>query len=216
MKFIIKKSILFILLFFFYQCEEGKQKNSDMGASALLLLQPASTQTNSTTSSTQDVETKAEGSLYSTTVNASSTSAWMYVSLKEGGKKASSDIQWDIRFKRFVIGTNSGTSGSGNGGSCDTTKSSVTDASINASTCTLVIDSVQSQTGEGGFGSASESASPSMFTWYSYDGTSHLLSSKRLVYIVRGSDGTLYRLQMLDYYSSAGTSGYMKFYWKGL
>ncbi len=206
--------IVFVLVF---NCVGEKKASDDTLASALLLVLPASAgSTNASTSSSGSVETTLTSGVYTTVANASSTSEWVYVSLKEGGKKADSSTQWDIRFKRFVVSTNSGTSGAGSGGSCDTTKTNLSDASINVSSCTIVVDSIQSQTGDGGFGNASDSASPSMFSWYNYDGNTHLLSTKRLVYLVRGSEGTNYLLQILDYYSSAGTSGYMKFNWKTL
>ena len=212
MKFIFFLSIIILCGL---NCIGEKKASEDTLASTILLILPAfSDSANSVTSSSGAVDTTQSSGIYTTVANASSTSEWVYVSLKESGKKATASSQWDIRFKRYVIGTNSGTSGSGSGGSCDTTKTNLLDHSINTSTCPLVSDSSQSQSGEGGFGTANESASPSMIFWYSYDGISHLLRTKNLVYLVRGNDGAIYSLQMLDYYSSAGTSGYMKFTWK--
>ncbi|GBF51028.1 hypothetical protein LPTSP4_25590 [Leptospira ryugenii] len=211
----VQKTFLFFPFFVISIIHCADSKKSSGADAALLLLQP-SVSSSSNASGGISVETTYDGNFFTTTANASSSSEWVYVSLKSGGKKASSDIQWDIRFKRFVIGTNSGTSGTGSGGSCSTNSTEIGSTSINQSSCTLVSDSQQTQTGDGGFGNASESASPSLFTWYNYDSNTHILSSKRLVYVLRGSDGTFYKLQMLDYYSSAGTSGYMKFIWKGL
>lgn len=212
-----KLVIVPICILFAINCVGEKKASEDALASALLLVAPVSTgSANTTTLSSGSVETTQTSGIHTTIVNASSTAEWVYVSLKESGKKTSSTSQWDLRFKRFVIGTNSGTSGTGSGGSCDTSKTNLSDANINAATCSLVIDSVQSQTGDGGFGNANDSASPSMFSWYNYDGSTHLLTSKGLVYLIMGSEGSLYRLQMLDYYSSAGTAGYMKFNWKSL
>jgi hypothetical protein len=214
---ISKFSILIICSCVLTVCSPTGKASDDAVASALILLDPNVRGTSNTaTTSAGTVETSVSNGVYATVANASSSSEWVYVSLKEGGKKAGSSSQWDLRFKRFVIGTNSGTSGSGNGGSCDTTKTDLSDASITSSICTIAVDSTQSQTSDGGFGSANDSASPSMFVWYNYDGTTHLLKTKNLVYLIRGSEGTYYRLQMLDYYSSAGTSGYMKFSWKSL
>ncbi|TGN13726.1 HmuY family protein [Leptospira ilyithenensis] len=187
-----------IVLFGLFAINCPKEKTTDDGsAAALLLLVSDSTKV-----------------IPGITINATSSSEWAHVNLKSADPSVTvtNSDAWDVRFKRFVIATNSGTSGSKNGGSCELATSDYDDTTISSSSCTIVVDSLQSQTGDGGFGSANENASPSMFLWYSYDGTTHILSSKKKVYLIRGSDGTSYfKFQMLDYYSLAGTSGYPKF-----
>ena len=52
--------------------------------------------------------------------------------------------------------------------------------------------------------------------WYDYDVTTHVLTPREVVYVVRGGNGRYYKLEMLDYYHSAGTAGYPAFRWAAL
>ena len=49
------------------------------------------------------------------------------------------------------------------------------------------------------------------YGWYDYDGTGHILTPKRRVYVVRGAEGELFAVQILSYYSDVGSSGWPKF-----
>lgn len=162
------------------------------------------------------VVTKQDGASFITEVNASSTRRRIYVDLNQDGIAAPESGNWDLHFKRFVIGTNSGTSGSGSGGSCST--GSVNFAAItNATTCINQIDSIQTQNGEG-FGDVNDSASPPMFLWYDYDIDNHSITAKNTVYIIQSYNGyNRFKIQMLDYYSqSGGAPGYPRFRWAKL
>lgn len=78
----------------------------------------------------------------------------------------------------------------------------------------IQVDTNQSQDGAG-FADVNDSASPVLFNWYTYNNT--ILTAKNNVYVIRDSNGTsFFKLQMLDYYSSSGTSGYPKFRWAKL
>jgi len=78
----------------------------------------------------------------------------------------------------------------------------------------IQVDTNQSQDGAG-FADVNDSASPVLFNWYTYNNT--ILTAKNNVYVIRDSKGTsFFKLQMLDYYSSSGTSGYPKFRWAKL
>ncbi|TGM11948.1 heme-binding protein HmuY [Leptospira selangorensis] len=160
-----------------------------------------------------DTTTTGSGTL-TTIVNATASGCWVYIDLKAGGVETTKSGTWDLRFKRFVIGTNSGTSGSGDGGSCFN-PSDTNLASVTGSDCTLEIDKLMSQTGGGGFGTATENASPALWDWYDYDGTTHILSPKARGYLIQGSDGVShFGLEVLDYYDGASTSGFPSFKWK--
>ncbi|TGK44585.1 HmuY family protein [Leptospira andrefontaineae] len=152
---------------------------------------------------------------FTTRVNATASNCWAYIDLKAGGVETTQSGTWDLKFKRFVIGTNSGTSGSGNGGSCfnagDTNLAAVTGGD-----CTPEVDDLMSQTGGGGFGTATEDASPALWDWYDYNGTTHILSPKSRGYLIQGSDGSFFGLEVTDYYDNAGTSGFPTFTWKNL
>ncbi|EQA36722.1 HmuY protein [Leptospira inadai serovar Lyme str. 10] len=162
-------------------------------------------------------ETTTTGSgTFTTQVNATASGCWAYLDLKAGGIETTQSGTWDLRFKRFVIGTNSGTSGSGNGGACfnagETSLSNVTGGD-----CTPKVDQLMSQTGGGGFGTATENASPALWDWYDYNGTSHVLKPKSRGYLIQGSNGTsFFGLEMTDYYDNANTGGFPTFKWKRL
>lgn len=171
--------------------------------------------------------TTTGGTTKTTEVNASAYECWTYVDLKSGGAKTTVDGDWDLKFKRFVIGTNSGTSGSGSAGSCDSGKTASNfgtvaitdgDCNVDAPTGGMTVDEAQTASGGGGFGSANESASPVLFEWYDYGQLDHTLNPKDKSYVIRASNGTSYfAFKMVGYYSTvSGTSGYPRFDWKPL
>jgi hypothetical protein len=50
--------------------------------------------------------------------------------------------------------------------------------------------------------------------WYDYDPTTHALSARDdVVYVVHTPEGNYFKVQMLDYYDEAGTSGYVSLRW---
>ena len=209
-------SIYFLIL----GCNSQTTSSDEDVALALLLLNTDATQSESGNCSLRENGVVTSGSPLRTQVNASSTRCWMLISLENNGIQiAGNEANWDLRFRRFVIGTNSGTSGSGQSAACDT---GLTDFNVvnagNKGNCSsnseFIIDSIQTQEGAG-FADVNDSANSVLFNWYSYNNT--VLTAKTNVYIIRGSNGiTIFKLQMLDYYSAAGTSGYPQFRWSRL
>lgn len=210
------------LIVLFADCSM-KPKAEDDSAALLFLLTGGNTNNLPCTATANAVSTTGS---YTTTVNASSACAWIYLSLKSNGVAVDSSAQWDIAFKRYNVATNSGTSGSGSGGACDSGSTNFA-ATYNGSECTAVVDVKLSSAGGGPVSASSESINPVLAApldlspmppgygaWYTYSNT--ILTAKTNVYIVTGSDGSKYALQMLDYYNAAGTSGYPKFQWKKL
>jgi len=219
-----KPSIFTILLAFSFAVHCKEKKSSEEEALALLLLlNSESSQVSS--GSNQGCPIREDAIVLTSgdevRVNASSSRCWMLVRLRGGTATqiAPGSDDWDIRLRRFVIGTNSGTSGGGSGGACDT---GLTDfAGVNsgnlgncANSANFQVDSIQTQQGAG-FGDVNDSANPVLFNWYSY--TIGVLTAKDNVYILRGKDGSsLLKFQMRGYYSQAGTSGYPTFRWAPL
>lgn len=215
----MKKTLLIALALSQLFCLDAPDKSENSSAIALLLVDSdflASPQ-RGTAAPANQVKTTVRNGSFLTEVNATSSRHWVYVDLKQGGVAVLADGNWDLRFKRFVIGTNGGTSGTGRGGACDTGLIHFVNVGI-ATTClngTILADTIQSQDGEG-FGDVNESANPALFHWYAYTNT--ILKAKENVYIIQGSDGlSRFKLQMTDYYSrQAGTSGYPTFRWERL
>ncbi|PJZ43848.1 HmuY family protein [Leptospira brenneri] len=200
--------VLFVLFSVSFVNCTPKSSSDDGSSAALLLL--------------TDAVAATEG----TTINATSTTTWVHVNLKANAAIVGGADRWDLRFKRYNIATNSGTSGSGSGGACDTGSTNYF-AEYSGSECTKVVDVQLSSSGGGPISGSTESINPVIAapldltpmpagygTWYSYSNT--ILTAKPNVYIITGEDGAKYVLQMLDYYSSAGTSGNPRFRWRKL
>src|SRR5262249_13085021 len=136
------------------------------------------------------------------------THAWVYLSLKTGAKVALGDLDalhslaWDLAFKRYIVRTNGGDSGPGKGG---------------AIKVTLPWDQVDHST----LGGAVVPAEPwrdrmCMLTardtmgqlvttysgWSEYDEATHVLNAADAVFITAAADGTLYKVAILDHYST--------------
>ncbi|TGN20240.1 HmuY family protein [Leptospira idonii] len=216
--------VLISLLSFLPNCSQ-KPKSDDSSAALLLLLQGGASGSNINCTAVPANAVNTTGT-YTSTVNASSSCAWVYISLKSGGVMVESTAQWDIALKRYNVATNSGTSGTGSGGACDS--GSTNYGAVNSDPgCTKVVDVKLSSSGGGPVTASTESINPVLAapldlspmpsgygSWYTYNNT--ILTAKTNVYIITGSDGAKYAIQMLDYYSTAGTSGYPKFQWKKL
>ena len=129
---------------------------------------------------------------------------WVYVSLSSAAAVAVTDLEalsstaWDLAFKRYVIRTNGGDSGAGQGGAL---RVSLPWDSVDASTQgdrvlpseSLLNDDCELVTGD--FGDPVTTFS----SWYEYDLATHTLSPVDATYLVSAADGTPYKLQLLEY-----------------
>ena len=206
--------VIFLVLFFiFLSCQKSESDGNEEYLVALI--QNASeTSSESTTSDSACSPSSSSEGISTATINATDQSAWVLCDLKESASTSRDDSVWDIGFQRFKVQTNSGTSGSHQGGSCDTGSTDF-GSTFDASSCSLASDTSLSQEGGGSGGSSavSWSGSSAFFDWYSYS-ESHVLTSRNHVYLVQSGDGaTLYKVQVLDYYSGAGTPAYMTVRW---
>lgn len=139
--------------------------------------------------------------------------AWVYISLQSGEAVALTDLEalkskgWDLAFKRFLVRTNSGDSGPGDGGAI---RIALDWDEVDASTlgakqlpveqwfdddCMLGVDET-------------DQLITSFTGWSEYDESTHVLNAAKVTYVVAGADGTLYKLAILDYYGTpAGKHG---------
>jgi hypothetical protein len=139
---------------------------------------------------------------------------WVYLSLSSGEGVALDDVgaltstAWDLALKRFVIRTNSGDSGPGQGGAIKVTLPWVdvdqgTLGSRDVLTenwfdddCNLTVDA---STGD---------LITTFSGWSEYDEATHVLAPADAVFLTRAADGSLYKVAILDYYSNPnGTHG---------
>ena len=162
------------------------------------------------------VATESNGAGESTTtIDASNAEAWVYFSFASGAEVTPVDpatsADWDLGFQRFHIISNGGVSGSGGAAVAavvEQTFESVTSAPAEG----YVADQPDSDDDD----AVANSAFAENGGWYDYDGATNRLSPKPIVYVVRTSTGAHYKLEILDYYDAAGTSGHPSFVWMPL
>jgi hypothetical protein len=114
---------------------------------------------------------------------------------------------WDLAFERFVVRTNGGDSGPGQGGALrvalgfdDVDASTLGDRALPTEAwfdddCNLTLD---------------DSGAPvtTFSGWSEYDQATHVLSPAAVTYLVSGGDGALYKVAIEDYYGTPnGTHG---------
>lgn len=136
------------------------------------------------------------------------TNPWVYIELATGNAVAITDIDalkskaWDLAFKRSVVRTNSGDSGPGEGGAIriqlpwdDVDASTLgnkvlpTESWFDAE-CMLELD-------------ASQNLITTFSGWSAYDEVEHVLSAAQdVVFITAAADGALYKVSVLDYFST--------------
>lgn len=139
--------------------------------------------------------------------------AWVYISLQTGEAVALTDLEaleskgWDLAFKRFLVRTNSGDSGPGEGGAI---RIALDWDQVDASTlgsktlpgeewfdadCMLEVD-------------VNNELITSFTGWSEYNEATHVLNAAKVTYIAAAADGTLYKVAILDYYGTpAGKHG---------
>lgn len=221
MNFILKLILLSWICMNLYCARVNKAQNTDLQALKNVIytdfLKQEAAKKNLVVSNTVLSEGQIE-----TVINASNFD--IVVRYDFNTRVQSNDTIWDIGFERFKISTNSGTTSIGLGGSCYTGKtdfSSVTNSSTNCPTSSFQVDTANVQVNVGNNISGSQAAtfglpyvgSPVMRDWYDYKIGDLTPSNK--VYIVRSSDSfNYYKVQIRSYYNTAGTSGYITFWWK--
>lgn len=129
-------------------------------------------------------------------VDASSRDAWVYLTLEGDAVTVAdeaSSTEWDLAFRRTGIRTNGGVSGPGFGGARET--DAAWDTIVSASTVGFVEDAMVPVAGPPGSGEAPGNAA--LAGWFDYDGTTHVVSPRDTVYLVRGASGDYAKLRVL-------------------
>jgi HmuY protein len=144
--------------------------------------------------------------------NAFANNPYVYVNLETGtrvdvtDKTARASTAWDLAFKRYVIYTNGGDGGEGQGAATHVATSfdAVTAAdakdfateSFFDADCNAKLDAI------GGL-------STTFSDWFAYDQQTNRLTPAALTYVVQGATGKHYRVGLLDYYGTVdgGTGG---------
>jgi len=150
-------------------------------------------------------------------VDASSYESWAYFSFEKGDTVRPSDpensLDWDLKFQRYRIGTNSGTSGPGEGGAVNVGKVDF-DSYDEAPESGYVEDTIMTFTGHEG--EYERSCNPVLLGWYEMaGGMPPTFYPTDTVYVVKTADGKYAKVMFLDYYyyDAEGNrhSGYISF-----
>ena len=149
------------------------------------------------------------GGVVRTTVDASDEAETVYLDLDTQLGMASPDAGWDLGFRRFDIVVDGGISGDAG------VEVAIVDAAA-FEELTEVPDDAAWLTDAADGDDEDEDPDLAFGDWYDYDFTTHVLTPKDRVYLVRTSEGAVFKLQIADYYSEAGSSGFLKFYWAPL
>jgi heme-binding HmuY-like protein len=135
------------------------------------------------------------------TVDATSSTAWTYVSVKAGGVVAvsapESSKEWDLAVQRTQLRTNSGTSGGGLGGAQAAAAGLGYDGLARSPTVGFVADVMLPIPGPPGSGETS--TNPALAGWYDYDPATHAVSPKAQPFLVRTAAGDYAKLLITAY-----------------
>ncbi|MCK4321782.1 HmuY family protein [candidate division WOR-3 bacterium] len=128
-------------------------------------------------------------------------SVWTYFSFDEGDTVRPADPEssydWDLKFQRYRIGTNSGTSGPGEGGAVNVGNVDF-DSYDEAPESGYVIDTMVTFTGH--TGDYERSCNPVLTDWYTIAGMPPTFYAKDTVFIVKSAESKYAKVQVLDYY----------------
>lgn len=132
-------------------------------------------------------------------IDASASDAWVYLDLDAPARSDAESGDWDVRFQRFHIDLADDENG------------------VLAAILPGTLDDVRQAPAEGFAGDAPDGdddgrpdyrLSAGEQGWYDYDVSSHELTPRELVYVVRTSAGAHVALAVLAYYDNAGSSGH--------
>lgn len=145
----------------------------------------------------------SEGEPVEETIDASSADVWTFFDLETGKSVAESSDAWDLALRRFTIKINGGASGEGD----------VSVAVLKEKFADVTADSAETFVTDAEDGDDTDTDPDYVFSsgdtgWYDYDPTSHKLTPRAHVYVVKTVEGGLFKLEITNYYNEAGSSGY--------
>lgn len=157
-----------------------------------------------------------DGDGYKSKIDASDRGSWVYLDLDERAYPAADAKQegaWDLALRRVKLRLNGGISG----------KSNVAGKFVEGSDA---FDKMKNSPG-GPFetdkkGKSDPSTDPfgedgMVFGfWYDYASEGHVVTPKPRAYVIQSNKGAIFKLQILDYYNAAKTSGHYTIRWSKL
>ena len=129
------------------------------------------------------------------TIDASDRESWVYFSFRIDAivepDVAASEASWDLALLRTQLGTQSGTSGEGEGGAFESD-----DAFDDIDVPVDDFDVDEELPLPGPPGSGTYSGNPALATWYDYDGATMTVSPRDAAFVIRTADGNFVKAQV--------------------
>ena len=150
--------------------------------------------------------TPASAGTFTTRIDSTSSTAWTPVDLETGEEGL--DAAWDVRFQRFHIATNGGVSGAA-GVEVAPVPGAAFDDVTSAPTAGWLADAPDGDDANADPDYAFEQGTG----WYDYNPTTHVVTPKSLVWVVKTRSGAAVKLELLAYYDDAGTAGWFTVHW---
>jgi hypothetical protein len=149
------------------------------------------------------------GGVVRTIVDATDAESFVYLDLDTKRGTATPEPGWDLGFSRFNIIVSGGISGDAGVEVAIVDGASFEQLSEVPGDAVWITDAADGD---------DENTDPDLAfaDWYDYDITTHVLTPKDRVYLVRSDEGAVFKLQIANYYSEAGTSGHLTFSWAPL
>ncbi|MEL6340319.1 MAG: HmuY family protein [Myxococcota bacterium] len=144
-------------------------------------------------------------------VDASSSNEWVHMRFSEmvaslGTEPGEVGGAWDLAFQRFKVRVNGGASGT-----AGVEVAVLTDVAFDALVEAPSTGYAQDAPDENGDGEVEPVFEMVSEGWYVYDFATHTLSPRSLVYVLKTFDEQFFKLEFLDYYDDAGSSGHPSF-----
>ncbi len=146
---------------------------------------------------------------YTTRVDASAADGWTRLDL-DSAAEATATTTWDLSAQRFHLMLNGGVSGS----------AGVEVAPIAAALAEVTTPPTSGWISDGPDGADDGGEPDYAFEqgdgWYAYDGATHQLTPRPMVWVVRSDADQVIALVIERYYDAAGSSGHFTLRWKPL
>ncbi|SFN95841.1 HmuY protein [Capnocytophaga haemolytica] len=146
---------------------------------------------------------------------------WAYFSFESGkavqvDNPRTSGENWDIALKREYLKTNGGKSGVGNAEVVNTNETDF--AKVTKYPAEGYVKDVEETVKSKRPGAPDETFShnKTFDAWYDYDVKTHILTSKKEVYVVKTAKGKYVKFQITDYYNATKKGAYYTFQYKEL
>jgi hypothetical protein len=154
-------------------------------------------------------------------INSSNSSVWKYFSFAKNDTITVADpftsAEWDIAFQRYRIKTNSGKSGTGQGGAANTFlkgQSGFDELKLIPDTLTYGVDIDVSIPVQQGY--ATYIINPTLYTWFTMEQSAMAtqIVPTDYIYVVKTADGKYAKLWIKSYYTATNVSGYVTIQYK--